>query len=139
MYYLKFVFMIVFKFGGRLLCYFFLMKLDSFGYYMWIMFLSYDFLDVFIIDFNKGFLGKYELMVNGVDIVVMEVGLGYIDGDVIVYVFDEGLVYVGDILFIGGILVMWSGLVENLVKVLEILCSLNVKIIVLGYGFMVSD
>ncbi|MGB3620730.1 MAG: MBL fold metallo-hydrolase [Ketobacter sp.] len=139
MHHLKPASMTALKSGGRLLRHLPLMKLDSFGHYMRTMFSPYDFSDVSITDPNKGFSGKHELTVNGVDIVVMEVGPGHTDGDAIVYVPDEGLVYAGDILFIGGTPVMWSGPVENLVKALEILRSLNAKTIVPGHGPMASD
>ncbi len=108
--------------------------LDAFGKYMSNMFKPYDFSDVVITDPNKSFVGEYCLNVNGVEILVIEVGPGHTDGDALVFVPDRKLVYSGDILFVGVTPVMWSGPLDNLVRGLEKLKALPVDSIVPGHG-----
>lgn len=113
-------------------------NVDKLGHYMGTMFSPYDFGPITITDPNKGFSGSHEFTVNGVDIVVSEVGPGHTDGDAIVYVPSQKVAYAGDILFIGITPVMWAGPVENLVAGIEKIQSLGAETIVPGHGPMAT-
>ncbi len=124
--------------GGRYLRYVSVASVDKFGRYLSGMLQPYDFHDVKIVEPNRGFKQEICVTVNGVDIVVMDVGPGHTDGDAIVYVPDEKVAYAGDIAFIGITPVMWSGPLENLVAALHKLLSLNADIMVPGHGPLAS-
>ena len=111
---------------------------DKLGHYMGTMFSPYDYSPIAITDPNIGFAGSYEFCVNGIDIVVMEVGPGHTNGDAMVFVPDQKVVYAGDILFIGGTPVMWAGPVDNLVNGIEKLQSLKAHVIIPGHGPMAT-
>lgn len=113
-------------------------SIDKLGHYMATMLSPYDLGPINITDPNHGFSGTHEFNVNGVDIVVTEVGPGHTDGDAIVYVPSQKVAYAGDILFIGITPVMWAGPVENLVAGIEKLRSLNAEMVVPGHGPMAT-
>jgi glyoxylase-like metal-dependent hydrolase (beta-lactamase superfamily II) len=126
------------KLAGRVLRRLPLARLDSFGHYMAEMFAPYDFRDIRITAPEEGFSHRRELTVGGTEIVLMEVGPGHTDGDAIVYVPQEGVVYAGDILFKDATPVLWAGPVSNLVKALRMLLELAPRIIVPGHGDFAS-
>lgn len=109
-------------------------SVGAFGRYMGDMFGPYDFRGVRITDPNHGFSGEYSVNVKGVDVVVMEVGPGHTDGDAMVHVPDQGVVYAGDIAFVGVTPVLWSGPLDNLVAALHKLLALKADVIVPGHG-----
>lgn len=109
-------------------------SVGALGRYMGQMFRPYDFRGVRITDPNHGFSGEYPVNVKGVDVVVMEVGPGHTDGDAMVYVPDQGVVYAGDIAFVGVTPVMWSGPLDNLLAALRKLLALKADVIVPGHG-----
>jgi glyoxylase-like metal-dependent hydrolase (beta-lactamase superfamily II) len=113
--------------------------LARFGHYMNAMFAPYDFDGIRIVDPNHGFSGVHEFSVNGVEIVVMEVGPGHTDGDAVVFVPGQRVAYAGDLLFAGVTPVMWSGPAENIVSGLERLRSLRANTIIPGHGPFATD
>ena len=123
-----------FKQGGKLLRHIPVRQVDKLGRYMSTMFSPYQFDDVIITDPSTCFEGSHEFNLNGVDIVVTEVGPGHTDGDAIVYIPSQDVAYAGDILFIGVTPVMWSGPLDNLLQGIEKLRSLNPKVVVPGHG-----
>jgi cyclase len=128
-----------FKYFSKLLCHTPFLRMARFGHYMKTMFAPYDFTGITIVDPNHGFSGVHEFSVNGVGIVVMEVGPGHTDGDAIVFVPSQQLAYAGDLLFAGVTPVMWSGPIENIVRGLEKLRSLRATTIVSGHGPFATD
>jgi cyclase len=126
------------KLGGQLLRHVPLAGLDKFGHYMHQMFKPYGFEQVVITDPTEGFSVQKTLTVNGVDIVITEVGPGHTDGDCIVHVPDQRVAYAGDIVFVGVTPVAWSGPVDNIVAALKRLLALKVEVIVPGHGPLAS-
>jgi len=122
------------KLGGRVLRRLPLAGLDQFGHYMARMLEPYDFTGLHITSPREGFSGQKVINVKGVDIVITEVGPGHTNGDVIVFVPSERVVYAGDILFVGATPVMWSGPVERLVAGLKRLLTLEADVIVPSHG-----
>lgn len=120
--------------GGALLRHIPVGGIGKFGHCMREMFRPYDFRPVVITDPNQGFSVQKNLTVNGVDIVITEVGPGHTDGDAVVYVPSRRVAYAGDILFVGVTPVMWSGPIEKLIAGLEFLQQLDVDVIVPGHG-----
>ncbi len=109
-----------------------------FGHYMASMFAPYDFSDVQITEPNETFSDEKILTVNGVEIVIQEVGPGHTDGDALVWIPERRVVYAGDILFIGATPVMWAGPVANITRALKKLLIMNPDVIVPGHGYFAS-
>jgi len=122
------------KLGSRLLRRLPLAGLDCFGHYMSRMFAPYDFAGLHVTQPHEGFNGQKGISVNGVEVVIIEVGPGHTDGDAIVFVPGERVAYAGDIVFFGSTPVMWSGPVERLVEGLKRLLTLEADVIVPGHG-----
>ena len=127
------------KLGGRVLRRLPFANLDCFGHYMAEMFAPYDFRDIRLTEPTEGFSQRKVITVRGTEIVLMEAGPGHTDGDAIVYVQKERVVYTGDILFVGATPVMWAGPVGNIVKALRLLLELGPRIIVPGHGPLASQ
>jgi cyclase len=126
------------KLGGRVLRRLPGLGLDRFGHYMTRMFEPYDFTGLRITEPRGTFSGEMVISVKGVDIVITEVGPGHTDGDAIVFVPSERVVYAGDILFVGCTPVIWSGPVEKLTAGLKRLLTLEADVIVPGHGSLAT-
>ncbi len=109
-------------------------NLNGLGHYMHGMLAPYDFAGIRITEPRQAFSVQRHLCIQGVDIVLTEVGPGHTDGDVIVHVPDRRVVYAGDILFVGVTPVIWSGPVANVIAGLRKLLDLRARIIVPGHG-----
>jgi glyoxylase-like metal-dependent hydrolase (beta-lactamase superfamily II) len=108
--------------------------LDRLGRYVSRMLEPYDFSGVRITAPTEGFCGEKALRVRGVEIVALEVGPGHTDGDALVYVPRDRVVYAGDLLFVGSTPVMWSGPCETWIAGLRRLLALEAEVIVPGHG-----
>jgi glyoxylase-like metal-dependent hydrolase (beta-lactamase superfamily II) len=122
------------KVGGRLLRRLPWLGLDRFGHYMSRMFEPYDFTGLHVTEPREGFSGQKLMRVKGVELVIIEVGPGHTDGDAIVFVPSDRVVYAGDVVFFESTPVMWSGPVEHLVEGLKRLLTLEADVIVPGHG-----
>ncbi|MBC7171451.1 MAG: MBL fold metallo-hydrolase, partial [Polyangiaceae bacterium] len=120
--------------GGHVLRHLPVAGIDRFGHYMHQMFEPYELEGVRITDPNQAFSVEKTLNVHGLDIVLLEVGPGHTDGDCIVHVPDRGVVYAGDIAFVGVTPVAWAGPVENIVNGLRRVLELEPEVIVPGHG-----
>lgn len=94
----------------------------------------YDYSDVIITPANRTFTSNLTITVGGRDVVLIEMGPAHTSGDAIVYVPDAKVVYSGDLLFINGTPPLWAGPVENWIKALDYLLSLDVQTFVPGHG-----
>lgn len=65
---------------------------------------------------------------------LIRVGPAHTAGDLIVHIPDAGVVFTADILFIGSTPVMWAGPVENWLRALKVLLSLDAETYVPGHG-----
>ncbi|MCB9658065.1 MAG: MBL fold metallo-hydrolase [Sandaracinaceae bacterium] len=65
---------------------------------------------------------------------LIEVGPAHTKGDVIVHVPDDGVVYTGDILFVGGHPVVWEGPVSNWIAACRRVEAMDVHTVVPGHG-----
>ncbi len=107
---------------------------DALGRYMGDMLRPYDFRGVEVLPASEVFSGERTLSVNGVDFLLAEVGPGHTDGDCIVHVPERGVVYTGDVLFVGVTPVAWAGPVGHIVDALQKIAALDVSVIVPGHG-----
>jgi glyoxylase-like metal-dependent hydrolase (beta-lactamase superfamily II) len=80
------------------------------------------------------FDGRLDLSVAGRPVVLLEVGPAHTEGDVVVHLPDDGVVFTGDILFHGGHPIVWAGPVANWIAACERVLALDAPVIVPGHG-----
>ena len=109
-------------------------RLASIGGYIGDMFEPFDFDGIDIHAPTREFEGELSLEVGGRKLRLTEVGPAHRPGDLIIHVPDAGVVYAGDILFIGVTPVMWAGPVVNWINAIDRLLSLDADTYVPGHG-----
>jgi len=75
---------------------------------------------------DRTFDGRLELDVGGRTVELIEVGPAHTAGDSIAVVPDAGVVYTGDILFIGGTPIVWAGPLSNWVDACDLMLGMDV-------------
>jgi cyclase len=83
---------------------------------------------------DRTFEGRLDLDVGGRIIELIEVGPAHTAGDTIAVVPDAGVVYTGDILFIGGTPIVWAGPLGNWVAACDLMLGMDVDQVVPGHG-----
>ena len=83
---------------------------------------------------DRTFDGRLEIEVGGRVVELIEVGPAHTAGDTIVLVPDAGVVYTGDILFIGGTPIVWAGPLSNWVAACDLMLGMPVDTVVPGHG-----
>ena len=83
---------------------------------------------------NSTFSGEMKKKVGDKVIDLIEVGPAHTNGDVLVYVPSDKVVFTGDILFIEGHPILWAGPVKNWINACEKIISMDVDFIVPGHG-----
>lgn len=83
---------------------------------------------------DRTFDGRLELDVGGRVVELVEVGPAHTAGDTLVVVPDAGVVYTGDILFIGGAPIVWAGPIGNWIKACDLILAMDVETVVPGHG-----
>lgn len=72
--------------------------------------------------------------VGGRDVDLLRLGPAHTAGDAIAYVADAGVVFAGDLLFIGGTPIMWEGSLENWIRACDSMSALDPTVVVPGHG-----
>ena len=108
--------------------------ISELGGYVEGMFSPYEFTGIEVTKPGEGFSGEKTITLGTVEVVLREVGPAHTDGDAIVYLPAEKVLYAGDLLFVGVTPVMWAGPVENLLSGLRQLLSLPAAVLVPGHG-----
>jgi len=83
---------------------------------------------------TRTFEGCLELSVGARRVELLEVGPAHTRGDVLVHVPDAGLVFTGDILFVGGTPIAWEGPVANWIAACDRILALGADVVVPGHG-----
>jgi glyoxylase-like metal-dependent hydrolase (beta-lactamase superfamily II) len=83
---------------------------------------------------DRTFEGRLDLDVGGRVVELIEVGPAHTQGDTIAHVPDAGVVYTGDILFIGGTPIVWAGPLSNWVAACDLMLGMDVEHVVPGHG-----
>jgi cyclase len=109
-------------------------RLGSIGGYIGDMLDPFDFGGIDIAAPTREFEGELSLDVGGRKLRLIEVGPAHTPGDLLVHVPDAGVVYTGDILFVGATPVMWAGPVINWIVAIERLLDLGADTFVPGHG-----
>lgn len=74
------------------------------------------------------------LSVGSKTVELIEVGPAHTGGDIIVHVPKDRIVYVADVLFVGGHPVIWAGPTRHWIAALDLILDLDVEVIVAGHG-----
>jgi len=83
---------------------------------------------------TRTFDDRLELDVGGRVVELIEVGPAHTKGDTLAVVADARTVYTGDILFVGGTPIVWSGPLSNWVAACDLMLGMDVETVVPGHG-----
>jgi cyclase len=95
---------------------------------------AFDFAGITVTPPVRTFEGRLDLRVGERTVELIEVGPAHTDGDVIVYVPDAGVLFAGDILFVGDHPIMWTGPVDNWLAACDLIIDTGATRIVPGHG-----
>jgi glyoxylase-like metal-dependent hydrolase (beta-lactamase superfamily II) len=109
-------------------------EMGELGDYFRHAFGEFDFHDVIVTSPTERFNGSLDVDLGARMVEFIEVGPAHTAGDVVVHVPDVGVVFAGDILFIGGTPIMWAGPAENWIRACHLIESLAPRTIVPGHG-----
>jgi cyclase len=102
--------------------------------YMRSMVAPYDHESVRLTPPSRGFQGELEERVGNTTLTLHEVGPAHTDGDCIVHLPEQRVVFVADLLFVGVTPVIWAGPLERVIAGLEKVLALRADVIVPGHG-----
>jgi cyclase len=108
--------------------------LGKFGEFVGRVFAPFDFEDITLTLPNETFEGELDLFVGSKRVQLLEVGPAHTRGDTLVYVPDDRVIFTGDILFIEGHPILWTGPVSNWIRACETILALDVETLVPGHG-----
>lgn len=94
----------------------------------------YDFEGIEVTPPTRDFAGELDLTVGGRDVRLVEVGPAHTPGDLIVHVPDVRVCFAGDIVFTGVTPIMWAGPIDNWLRALDRIESLDADVVVGGHG-----
>jgi cyclase len=83
---------------------------------------------------DRTFTGSLTVDVGGRRVELLELGPAHTRSDVIAHVPDARTVFTGDILFVGGTPIMWTGPVSNWLAACEYIENMDVDTVVPGHG-----
>ena len=83
---------------------------------------------------NTTFSGQMQRQVGDKVVELIEVGPAHTNGDVLVHVPSDKVVFTGDILFIEGHPILWAGPVENWINACDRIIAMEVDFVVPGHG-----
>ena len=110
-------------------------QLGDVGEYVARIFGPFDFASIHVTLPTRTFTGTLDLDVGGDRTVRLhEVGPAHTRGDVLVELPDAGVVFTGDILFVGGHPIVWAGPLANWVAACDRLLTMDVDTVVPGHG-----
>ncbi|MFP4474705.1 MAG: MBL fold metallo-hydrolase [Desulfatibacillaceae bacterium] len=109
-------------------------QMGDLGKYFVHCFGSFDFSGIELRPPTRFVDGELSLDVGGREVRVIEVGPAHTRGDVIVHVPDARVVFAGDILFVGGMPVMWAGPMSNWLAACDRIVALEPEYVVPGHG-----
>jgi cyclase len=83
---------------------------------------------------NRTFEGRLDIKVGRKEVRLIQVGPAHTEGDMLVYIPENRVLFAGDILFIGGTPLMWVGPVGNWIRACDLILEMDVETIVPGHG-----
>jgi cyclase len=83
---------------------------------------------------TRTFREQLDLHIGAKKVSLLDCGSSHTGGDIIIHVPQDRIAYSGDLLFIGGHPIMWSGPIDNWIRACDRLLGLEVDLIVPGHG-----
>ena len=104
------------------------------GAYIKKWFSGFDFSNITLTFPTRTFEKELALKVGDKDVQLINVGPAHTQGDTLIYVPEDEVIYTGDILFIEGTPAIWAGPVHNWIAACDKIIALNIPTIVPGHG-----
>ena len=98
------------------------------------IFAPFDFDSITPTPANRTFDDELTVGVGGNQVRIIKLGPAHTAGDSIVFVPEEGVLYAGDLLFIGGTPISWAGPVSNWIRACQYMIDCDADYIVPGHG-----
>jgi glyoxylase-like metal-dependent hydrolase (beta-lactamase superfamily II) len=108
--------------------------LGALGDYMRRIFGAFDFDGITVTPPTKTFEGELTLEIGSRRVELIQVGPAHTDGDILVWLPREKVVFTGDILFIEGTPIVWAGPIDNWVRACDRILSFDATVVVPGHG-----
>lgn len=108
--------------------------LGELGDYLKRIFGAFDFDGITVTPPTRTFEGELTLEIGSRKFELIEVGPAHTEGDVIVWLPSERVIFTGDILFIEGTPIVWAGPIENWIRACDRILELDARVIVPGHG-----
>ncbi len=83
---------------------------------------------------TRTFEGRLDIKVGRKEVQLIQVGPAHTEGDMLVYIPENRVLFAGDILFIGGTPIMWAGPASNWIKACDMILEMDLDAIVPGHG-----
>ncbi|HYZ98357.1 MAG TPA: MBL fold metallo-hydrolase [Acidimicrobiales bacterium] len=99
---------------------------DAFG--------PFDFDGIDVPPMTETFEGRQAVRAGGRRVELIQVGPAHTAGDTLVWLPDDGILFAGDILFIGGTPVMWAGPISGWIAACDLIEELTPRVVVPGHG-----
>jgi cyclase len=109
-------------------------SLGPVGAYVQHIFEPFDFAGIELTLPTDTFDGELELNVGDTVVRLIELGPAHTEGDVVAEVPARGVVFTGDLLFVGGHPIIWAGPVANWIAALDRILAMDVDVVVPGHG-----
>ncbi|WP_375000922.1 MBL fold metallo-hydrolase [Aeromicrobium sp. CTD01-1L150] len=106
--------------------------------YMSHCFGAFNFEGVELRDPDVTFDDEIAVTVGGRDVRLVELAPAHTHGDSVAFVPDTGVLFGGDLLFIGGTPISWSGAVDNWISACDRMVSWDPQVVVPGHGPVVG-
>ena len=111
---------------------------DKVGKYFQGICQPYSFKNITLTLPTKTFNKEYKGQIGNIPFTLIEVGPAHTDGDIILYLPEQKILFAGDILFIEGLPAAWNPGITNWIAALELIEALDVETIVPGHGPIVD-
>lgn len=95
---------------------------------------AFDFDGIEVVTPTTTFDDRLVVTVGGREIHLIEVGPAHTGGDLLVHVPDAGVLYAGDVLFVGGSPIMWAGPLQRWIDACATILALDPTVVVPGHG-----
>ena len=109
-------------------------QLGQIGEFARYAFGSFDFENITVTPPDETFEGELTLKVGDKMVHLIEVGPAHTQGDTLVHIPADRIVFTGDILFIGGHPIIWAGPTSNWLRACDRILAMDVETIVPGHG-----
>lgn len=87
---------------------------------------------------TETFTGHYKGQIGSIPFELIEVGPAHTDGDIMLYLPDQKVLFAGDILFVEGLPAAWNPGLPHWPKVLEQIQAMDIETIIPGHGPIIT-